>query len=40
MFTIEHLEQVMAEGVIVLDEVTYSFSGCHGVRLRETTISH
>lgn len=37
---IEHVEQVVAEGVIVFDGATYSFTGCQGVRLRETTISH
>lgn len=39
-FGIEHLEQVVAQGVIVFDGVTYSFAGCEGVRLRERTISH
>ena len=38
-FGIEHVEQVVAAGVIVYDEVTYSFTGCEGVRLRERTIS-
>lgn len=37
---IEHVEQVVAEGVIVFDRVAYTLAGCQGVRLRETTISH
>lgn len=38
-FGLEHLERVVAEGTITYAGVTYTFSGCEGLRVRQMTVS-
>ena len=38
-FGLEHLERVVTDGTITYEGVTYTFGGCEGVRVRQTTVS-
>ena len=38
-FRLEHLEHVVADGTIHYEGVTFTFSGCDGLRVRQTTVT-